>query len=774
MLEDRFGSLTIDSSASSNPTKPHGIMLTDVRNRKDLVDVSHIFKDLGDKLKADTIIKNPEFDLFEGTRSLEVDNIKLDSSLIPLSEIEFQFNCNEVIGEVENKKLQIDNITAISDRLLRSIICWLNDYQTLPTTVLSCRYVEYILSQSEAFKELSILSTGDELYDKVLNTIVIGVCYFAKFVLDLLKSGVIMEEEDLNFNSMGLNFLSFIHSSEEIINMIEESLQILNLLDNFDTTRLIFIVKMVKCLIHIEETLTEYSAETTSLELLVTLTEKLNSFGPVTHPVPAGCFSMGIQRRLANQFPPRNLVIPGNNYLGYQEMAEDIIKVLKVSESETALETLQFASLFNHIKQKHVIARALFSLFFMRNDQNIIGKYTLNEFIFMHLNEFSLTSTKSTLSLLPPEMSMNTEPVLQEAIRVTLEMYQNTAQNTCRVRQGYNRQLLLWDSLQAQMENLEFEFENYSIVDIIDEESGSRYMPYCSWVYMTKMTVMIEFVLKGFALDVYKPFESYTMFWYAYYLTHKLEFCLNSVQQFIEHKIKSIHTVNKRIKKLKAGEKKESLRLQYREAMNNEMPQLQINNRYLNFLLMKNTITKSLCLTQLFQFGILKSFGVIDNKSPSKSAFINNKLIHDLRFKPFASIGIPELPSYDLFEKSLDDYIITEPMISMKSSKTVEYMEIELKKTTEKIDQIIQCIQAGDSNGVLVTGTRLIKDEALEYYEQLKKTAECIAINAKVINKKFGSQSFEKNSDKYLVELKYSAGSSTYYPLLSIVEKKLK
>lgn len=720
----------------------------------ELVDITDLFFGLGKDLSPQTIIQDPGFDLFEGTHSLEVNNENLDSSLICLSDDEKNFSCDLVYGATPRERLK--KVTAVVDRLARFLVCWLNEYQTLPTTVLSCRYVEHLLTISYQRDELTNLQTGDPLYDQVLCDAIYGICYFAKFVQRLLKAGVICEEEDLNFNRMGLDFLTYVESQDVILKRLESSIEYVSTLQGEEVTPLKHLLVLISCLVSLEDHLEIYSADVTKLDQLIEEATCLDQLKLSECEPPSGCFSMGIQRRLSNQFPPKHLVVPSWNYNGFAVMAQDIKKVLRVNEATCMLEAAQLANLFNKLTQRHVIARALFPLFFIRDDQTILGRYSMLECIKLHLMEFSSMSTKIAKEM-PPTM----QSALQEAMNVMFEWYQNMAQNTSRYRQGYNRQLLLWDALHVQMENAEFE-----VLGGTDD-----FMPYSSWAYFMKITAMIEYVLKGFDLDVYKPFETFAMFWYSYYLSYQQESCLDRIHQFIDSRISSIHSLSKKIKKQKNPEKKNELKSHYRHLMDNEMEQLRTNKRLMNYLFMHSSIIKSLSLAQVLQFAILKSFGVIDNKSPASNIFTSDQMLLDLRLKSFSSIGVPEVLTYEVLQSTLDNFLIQEPMISTKLEKTLECIRQEVSKALTAIDTIKKCINGGDNNGLLVTGTRLVKEEALQQYGQLQVSAQVIEKNSTAIACKLGKLGIKNASDKYGVKLSVPEGSSTFFPLLTLVSK---
>lgn len=89
--------------------------------RDGLVDVTALFMEMGKKLKPETIVKDSKFNLFDGTHSLEVNNEKLDSTMIQLTPEELQFDVGVAYGEELDASTddpsKLDIVIAISDRL---------------------------------------------------------------------------------------------------------------------------------------------------------------------------------------------------------------------------------------------------------------------------------------------------------------------------------------------------------------------------------------------------------------------------------------------------------------------------------------------------------------------------------------------------------------------------------------------------------------------------------------------------------------------------------
>ncbi|AET40218.1 Mak10p Ecym_5471 [Eremothecium cymbalariae DBVPG len=752
-------------------------LLSILDEENELVDITDSLKQLALQLRADEIVKLPDFDLFEGTHALEVNNVKLDSTLLELTPAELEFDSKKAYGE--DRDAQIVFVTSVVDRLCRSIMDWLNDYQSLPTTVLSCRYVDYLSERCKKVPkgklEEAQLNTGSELYDKVLSTCVFATFSLIHFVDSLLRAGVIYEEEDLNCNTMGLYMLDDVPVSEisdkllECRQLIEEKYP--------EGKRLLLLVCLFENLIKIHQyrplVNRPPSENVEPLQNLITVAEELNKDNWIHEP-PPGSFSRGIQKFLSNQHPPKQLYEPtGQEYLAYGTMAKDILSVLEVRFARSVVEIRQFAWFFNRSRQRHVIARALFPLYLMRDDQSILGIYTFSDFTHQTVLNFALSGTQMEKHILEEgdeEFKTNLNDFYQEISAALFEWYQNMAQNTCRYRQGYNRQLLLWDSLQAKLEPFETKLESKGIIDRISQLEDVSLMPLNTWVYFMKLISMLEFTLKGFELEVYKSWEFFTMYWYSYYLAYHLGCCLQRVQAFLEDRTASIQSMNKKLKKLKSGPKKDKLRAQYHELMNNTTPQLRQNLQFVNYMTSECTLIKSLCLAQVLQFGILVSYGIIDSNNPAATKFSKNEFLHELRFKTFSSIGVPELPTYETFKDSLSTFTFTEPGFVSKCRTSHQLINKELETAKSALENIIKSLKFADNTEGQnsFTGNRLVEESALEWYSKLEKNIFALKLNGAAILYKLGDVPSDASLKKYKAQATYVSDACKYFPILKL------
>ena len=127
------------------------------------------------------------------------------------------------------------------------------------------------------------------------------------------------------------------------------------------------------------------------------------------------------------------------------------------------------------------------------------------------------------------------------------------ASNPCRLQQLLSKGLVLWDTLQVGWES--FEYEMHKTYGVGDEfATGELSISVTSYVYFGKMQLMLELLLNGLSLDLYKPFEMYLIYWYADYLIlNIIEHLENRVSQILLGKINHLETNIPKKSKIESG-----------------------------------------------------------------------------------------------------------------------------------------------------------------------------------------------------------------------------
>ena len=177
--------------------------------------------------------------------------------------------------------------------------------------------------------------------------------------------------------------------------------------------------------------------------------------------------------------------------------------------------------------------------------ENLVGKNT----IVLGNFENSLSQLKDSVKA---EVLERYTLALQDLESGSYHILTSFASNPCRLQQIISKGLILWDTLQVSWESFEYELhKNFSIGD--EFASGDLSITVTSYIYYSKMKFMVELLLHGIPLEIYKPFEIYLVYWYADYLIQNIiEHVQNRVSQIIMGKINYIETnIPKKIKNLK-------------------------------------------------------------------------------------------------------------------------------------------------------------------------------------------------------------------------------
>lgn len=718
------------------------------------------------KLKTGTVVKSPHFSLFEGSHALEVTNEKLDSGLIQLSKDEIEFDYK--------KGRSLKEVLYISDSVFRSVFVWLNN-SSLPVTVFSCRYVENLLvNYTKDIKgglasckfydskegPIDVLGNAEnQLVHRVLRSVVLGVLHFVRLCLTLGQSGVVYEEEDINVQNMNLDVLSLI-GSDQVLGEITSSISFLSKYfpAEKDAVLIINILQILKKLIDLPFFLSvkipkNSNGKTVDVEVLDSLLsnslflkqnlEYLNSLDEIP-----GLFSLGIQKRLDNRSPTKSLVSPRQeDYSSLELMLRDFKQIFGVRNRTDLLELKNYTLNFSN-KLHHTISRAFFPLFLIRDDRTVLGDEQFVELLMEDL----LTFTCCDVSFFNTDNLVAKNKVnefLEQIMIAYFEWYGTMSQNPCRQRQHLSRIIVLFDTLQANSEELELELENvFQIKDIFEDEQGNSVpaLPISSWVYYQKLDIMLQVVLRGFELDIYKIWEYQPMYWYANYLSDHIEALLNRITKYNSYKIESIKDMGKKLRK-KKGDQKARYKEKYQAKLQNLVPILENSNEVIKNLIIKNQIIREICHLQLHTLGGLIQKGFI--KTPDFPFIKDESILYNLRMKPFSSVGVPSFPSFDDYSREINEVVITNERAN------------ELKvSVTGKIKYFIEEIEK-DSKAV---GMKLNKEDWIIWFRELQKSVIGIRL-ASIKNQEVTSP----NGYRAVVS---AESFHRYFPVVKLEQKK--
>lgn len=684
-----------------------GMISLEINDAPADIDITDTFQDIVKKIKYGTVVKSPQFKLLHGTHALEAMNPKLDTSLIQT----VPFDLNSVNS--------IDKVNSVIVGLFDSLCAWL-DNNSLSVSVFSCAYIERLLVNYRKFGEhgLDFGSHDDEestkgvhfhsekmdkssisdilqsknqpriLKDAVLQTFCISILQFVKFVIKLGLSGVIYEEEDLNTQTMNMDVIQEVDLNQTILdlsrvmtwvkkNITEQSSQSVDYQYCYDS------LKMVRSMLAIPEILNlnlePYSSSekgiseskskiiktrNTITEGLFTL-EKLSKLSSYVEKLPKleGCFSTNVQKNLDNCSPPKPVVL-----LKYGEAVEnlrrsisDSLAVLRLVDVQDCVQMVEYLTYLmnkrestddeNDIMGIHVVARSVLQLFLIRDDESIFGckNYNMSSLLTDFMSKISTQNAK-IFDTNKKQVKTAIGELLSNIKFPFYNFLTCVSQNPARQRQICGREVILWDRFQVDAEGLELKFNNL----FPDNFDGASFpiMPIASFIYYLKLMKMIQLVLKSVELHLYKDLRELNVgYWGISYLIDYLLQHLNRLIDIVKLRQKQVNTIYASLGSAKGKEKEELTRLYKKKS--ERLPDLLKTQRYLEFQLSKFSIYRGIIEVKLVELQILNYFGYL--KLP-KMCKVPEQMLFEIQFKPIQSIGIPEMPSFDDYKKTLDKF----------------------------------------------------------------------------------------------------------------------
>ncbi|KAI5967019.1 MAK10 [Candida pseudojiufengensis] len=720
---------------------------------EELIDITSEVFDSLQHLQDNKVVKSSLFELLEGTRALEVLNSKLDTGLIELEDEEINFDCS--------KPQSSTVVINIQNKLLQFLVNWLES-DSLPVTVLSCRYVQcmlenYLIKQNSIWEQCSFnqpklskveyeKNTNYWLIHKVLKIFIMGLCKFIGFTINIAKT-FLYEEEDLTTRNMNFNYL-FDVPTQFIIERINVTIEwiISNEIENSDI--LIAQLKIISSLNQFEASVTSqdinFMKDTEKKEHLFQFckdVEKdisvLKKFEYNESKIPIGVFSKFIQIEMDNSSIPTGL--PETNFTSTLEHVRNIFEITYkfVNQANNIKSMIQLEDYLQFnikfpITKFSVFSRGFFQLFFIRDDKSIFGSKDI-DLTRLCLNIVGNIVGINSILLGPLETQLSQvkestrQEILTQRANFILDLesaiYNNLCiygANPCRSQQLISRGLIIWDTLQVGWENFELSmFQNFNVGDqLINEEPA---LSVTSYIFYQKIDMMIKLLLGGFELEIYKSFELFLIYWYAnILLDNLLDHLQNRVKQIILAKKFDIEErLPKKIKKLKAGPKKEMLKSQLQHSRNFHLPGLIETFQYQEYMVESFQNLKLLINCYIKYCTVLARLQLIDfSKGPIHNLTSMENLYY-LRMKPWSSIGIPQFPRYEDYSKAL---VVTKP-IKDGHVNLIKSFEIltSIKNDLKTVDKLIQ----SSFNFIERKPNNFVKDSLIaDWYEQLSDTSK--------------------------------------------------
>lgn len=757
----------------------------DIPNEDKYIDITDVFFNLLKHIKDPNVVQSELFDLLEGTRAVEVSNPRLDTGLIPLADEDVKFDTS--------LPQDLETIIAIQDKLIQSYMSWLNS-STLPITVLSCRYVQVLLENYSTNQEVFSLvntrlpsqnhddSIEFHLVHKVLRSFIMGLCKFIDLSL-IIARAVLYEDEDLTHRSLGLNFLSLVEI-QNIKSEINASIEWVKSKDELKNSPLVYQLLLASTMLDLpvvyESSIKLFSSNKILLRfamVCVQLIDKLSILEINEQKIPPFTFSKFIQVDLDNNIIPSDLYeIPRDeawkNLRGiFSSINTLVINASTIRNINQFNNTLQF-DVQNKIADFNVLVRGVFQLFLVRDNSTIYGSPDTNLTTLVYHKMENLIGKNTALlrihlAQLPDEITITLLDQFKNLMsQLESAMYHNLtipANNPCRQQQLTSRALVIWDSLQVAWESFEQDcFAQHKLGDQMP--NGDLGFSISSYIYHTKLQLMVQLALHGIELDLYRDYELYLVYWYTSYLIQiSVEHLTGRVSQIIDGKALTLSTF--KVKKLKAGPKKEQLKKQHQFNLETVLPELvrvqKYNTTYeVNSLLAQRDLMESIRLYQI----VMYSFDLIDYLSGPKNSLTSFETLFNLRLKPWSSIGVPDVPSFSQYKQSLSLTYLKKGATSYEP--ILKMIEAKLASAREAFQTLVKEITSGSLEQEFLED----KSNVLNWYNGLAKTCIAYAIEIKNVRKIVQGGDFSNVAKDY--KLHTDKGYHSYYPIFRMKRKE--
>lgn len=230
-------------------------------------------------------------------------------------------------------------------------------------------------------------------------------------------------------------------------------------------------------------------------------------------------------------------------------------------------------------------------------------------------------------------MSQQMELFRQRAAQPFLDILRTACQNRCRVRRTLCHLIRDWENLQADAEDIDQIIQiktkeqpvlQRSALGLSSVETYS--LPLSSWTYLYKLRQMEAIVQLGFELEVYQKDELAGMYWYLNYLAKSRLQHAERIKTFVVRRAtvaRSAPTIDP-----------------------SHEAQLQRSLTYTRLSMLHAAVTWELSDALSCVYTVLNRHAII---KPPQRPYSNDQLRYELRMRPFASIGLPALPSFEEF-----------------------------------------------------------------------------------------------------------------------------
>ncbi|PNY27000.1 N-alpha-acetyltransferase 35, NatC auxiliary subunit [Tolypocladium capitatum] len=612
------------------------------------VDITGRFADAVRTFSPGELVKDGFFTLFESVAALEIMDPKMDSGCVKSGD-EF-----EELYDVA-KPLLPEEVLGIIDQLLCHEMSWHLGYP-LSQTVFTSVYVEALsMPNPLGIHDAQFIRHANDAANQqpmlqVLRAYCLGMLKACGYVNERIKSEHFYEEEDFVTNTYNRTLLSSLPTSA-IQEVLVDAKDLLTsqrasvgddvadaLISRLDLRRIF--LAAAECPRYVKHPAKAREPWTEALSIL----PRIGSTHSLGKPV-VEAFSAKLQRKLASTMPPRPIVELGfGDAFGHLSRlfkdGTEILGVLEYTDSQ-CLQT--FVTTFQAKKpQPLVYVRTLLQTFLF-NAMEILGSMSIRQLLD---DDFSIVTLPAS-PLLDQDndeveaiqdprfaMAQQMEMFRQRAAQPFLDILRTACQNRCRVRRTLCHIIRDWENLQVDAEDVDQVLQVATTERPMVQKSSMESTPMesfalslSSWTYLYKLRQMELIVQLGFELEIYQADELAGMYWYLNLLAKSRLQHSERIKSFV---VRQAEEARSQPGKLDPGVDE----------------RLQRSLAYSRLSLLDAAVTWELSDALCGLYTVLGRLHLV--KAPPRP-YSDDGLRYDLRMQPWASIGLPALPTFEEF-----------------------------------------------------------------------------------------------------------------------------
>ncbi|BFZ61026.1 N-alpha-acetyltransferase, non-catalitic subunit [Saitoella coloradoensis] len=603
------------------------------------------------ELKLGQLVKDDSFSLYDSIGALEIMDAKMDSGLIPPNEGPDAFDvCKPMLPE---------EVVGLMDQLLAAEMSW-HTATSLSQTVFTSLHVEHVLSQysKNPHAGISLISflrdeeaapessgSPEALMHYVFRPYVLALIKCVDHARERMLQGQLYEDEDVSTMTFGWSPLEYTQC-EDVLTLLDAANKWLEEHSGYLTNKVAQALQSriaLRWAFLVALSTPSIAESITAFQLCLEHVEDASETRSSAKEVPKA-FSMSVQRTLASQIPPRQMMLMSvdDGYAYLERMCSDMRGLMVISEYVSGTDLFNYFQAFavrRPVASGYV--RASLQIFFLQ-DLRILGKITLQQFMVDLITEFA--GVHQHVSINAPEDASEqavrahqlVQDFLQKAAIPTVDLFRVFCHNRARLRRNMIKMLYEFDALQVEAEAIDAEILTLLNQQPLQTERGpSHPYPLSSWVYHNKLQLMETIILLGFELELYQPYEWSLMYWY-------LDYVLDVHRHHLERT--KVH-----ISAPKAAPKPSSKKSK-KNKKPTPPPMHPSDASALAFVesLHLQTVSYGHLSRGCFRLtAALTKLGLISRPERSKLA---ESTWYNLRLKPFLRIGAPEFVPFDDFK----------------------------------------------------------------------------------------------------------------------------